>query len=598
MANRLFTVKPIQQLMEEVQDKTHGLKRSLSKLNLITLGIGAIIGAGIFVLTGQAAASYAGPAIVISFMISGFACAMAGLCYAEFASMIPIAGSAYTYSYATLGEFLAWIIGWDLILEYLFAAATVSVGWSGYVVSFMKDFGIYLPPELTAATGTVLYEIPNIGWKALANVSPDLLSKIDIETLPQITCIMNVPAMFVIFILSTLLVIGIRESANFNNIMVITKVSVIILFIAIGFAFIKTGNWHPFIPPNTGEWGHFGWSGILRGAGVIFFAYIGFDAVSTAAQEARNPQRDMPVGILGSLGISTILYILMAIVLTGIVSYTALNVADPVAVGVDAMGKGLFWLRPIIKIAAIAGLSSVILVMLLGQPRIFFSMAKDGLLPAVFSRVHARFKTPYFSTIVTGTSAIILAGILPINILGELVSIGTLLAFVIVCASVLVLRKTKPDIHRPFKTPWMPYVPVLGALICLVQMISLPPDTWARLIIWMEIGMTIYFTYSIRKSKIRIKDAMIPSTTISRYYAINLIVFNLISIVLFLIEQDKIIFFIWIYAGIEFLIRIICMVWAYSIAKHQGRNKIAWTFYSFFLPAVSLIILSYQKKNI
>jgi APA family basic amino acid/polyamine antiporter len=522
--NQLFVTKPLDQLMVESKE-SGGLKRSLSALNLTTLGIGAIIGAGIFVLTGQAAAQYAGPAIVLSFIISGLACAAAGLCYAEFASMIPIAGSAYTYSYATLGEFLAWIIGWDLILEYLFAASTVSVGWSGYVVSFLKDLNIYIPPQFIGASGTVLVNVPDMGWKPLTDAFAQTLvaSGINVDTLSHITCILNLPAMFVVALLSTLLVIGIKESANFNNIMVITKVSVIILFIVLGFMFVKAANWHPFIPPNAvestpiseygsfWEWlkayshsfGKFGIGGIFRGAGVIFFAYIGFDAVSTAAQEAKNPQRDMPIGILGSLTISTVLYILVAIVLTGIVSYTALNVPDPVAVGVDAMGKGMFWLRPIVKIAAIAGLSSVILVMLLGQPRIFFTMAKDGLLPPVFAKVHPKFKTPYISTIVTGSVAMIIAGILPISILGELVSIGTLLAFIIVCVSVLVLRKSKPDIHRPFKTPWVPVIPIMGALICFVQMAALPVDTWLRLIIWMAIGFCIYFFYGVKHSKAR-----------------------------------------------------------------------------------------------
>jgi APA family basic amino acid/polyamine antiporter len=522
--NQLFVTKPLDQLMVESKE-SGGLKRSLSALNLTTLGIGAIIGAGIFVLTGQAAAQYAGPAIVLSFIISGLACAAAGLCYAEFASMIPIAGSAYTYSYATLGEFLAWIIGWDLILEYLFAASTVSVGWSGYVVSFLKDLNIFIPPQFIGASGTVLVNVPDMGWKPLTDTFAQTLaaSGINVDTLSHITCILNLPAMFVVALLSTLLVIGIKESANFNNIMVITKVSVIILFIVLGFMFVKAANWHPFIPPNAvestpiseygsfWEWlkayshsfGKFGIGGIFRGAGVIFFAYIGFDAVSTAAQEAKNPQRDMPIGILGSLTISTVLYILVAIVLTGIVSYTALNVPDPVAVGVDAMGKGMFWLRPIVKIAAIAGLSSVILVMLLGQPRIFFTMAKDGLLPPVFAKVHPKFKTPYISTIVTGSVAMIIAGILPISILGELVSIGTLLAFIIVCISVLVLRKSKPDIHRPFKTPWVPVIPIMGALICFVQMAALPVDTWLRLIIWMAIGFCIYFFYGVKHSKAR-----------------------------------------------------------------------------------------------
>ncbi|MGA2822945.1 MAG: amino acid permease [Bacteroidales bacterium] len=505
MASRLFSTKSIDDLMSQASDSKTGFKRTLTATNLTTLGIGAIIGAGIFVLTGQAAAQYAGPAIVISFIISGLACGFAGLCYAEFASMIPIAGSAYTYAYATLGEFLAWIIGWDLILEYLFAASTVSVGWGGYVVSFLHDFGIHIPTAFTAATGSVLVNIPNIGWQQVTTnlVSNLHLQGIDINTLPHVTAILNLPAMFVIVVLSLLLVIGIRESANFNNVMVITKVSVIILFIAIGIAFIKNGNWHPFIPKNTGVWGHYGWSGILRGAGVIFFAYIGFDAVSTAAQEAKNPQKHMPIGILGSLGISTVLYILVALVLTGIVSYTVLNVADPVAVGVNAMGNGMFWLRPIVKIAAIAGLSSVILVMLLGQPRIFFSMSKDGLLPSVFSKVHPKFRTPYVSTLVTGSVAMVLAGILPISTLGELVSIGTLLAFVIVCLSILVLRRTSPGLKRPFRTPFVPFIPILGALICFIQMAALPLNTWLRLIIWMGIGFIIYFTYGIRRSKLR-----------------------------------------------------------------------------------------------
>jgi len=502
--SKLFATKPISQLLTESKSD-QGLRRTLSATNLTTLGIGAVIGAGIFVLTGQAAAQYAGPAIVISFLISGFACLLAGLCYAEFASMIPISGSAYTYAYATMGEFMAWIIGWDLILEYLFAASTVAVGWSGYVVSFLKDFGLIIPAQFTAAWGSVLVEIPNIGWKSL---TPELIknltdSGIGIDSLPHLTAILNLPAMFIVAAVSLLLLIGIRESAGFNNVMVFIKVFVILLFIGIGAFFITKANWKPFIPENTGEWGHYGWSGIFRGAAVIFFAYIGFDAVSTAAQEAKNPQRDMPIGILGSLGISTVLYILVAIVLTGIVSYTFLNVSDPIAVGVDAMGSGLFWLRPIIKIAAIAGLSSVILVLLMGQPRIFYSMSKDGLLPPIFSKIHPRFKTPYTSTLITGSIALVLAGILPINILGELVSIGTLLAFAIVCVGIVILRIKRPDIKRSFKTPFSPFVPILGAGICILQMLSLPWETWARLIIWMTLGFIIYFTYGIRKSKLR-----------------------------------------------------------------------------------------------
>jgi len=507
---KIFQTKSLNQLISDSTDKENGFKKTLSAVNLTTLGIGAIIGAGIFVLTGQAAAQYAGPAIVISFIISGMACAFAGLCYAEFAAMIPISGSAYTYAYSTLGELLAWIIGWDLILEYLFAASTVSVGWSGYMVSFLNDFGINIPAYLTAATGTVLANIPDIGWKPITEqLTKELAGKgILINTLPQVTALFNLPAMLIIAVITCLLIVGIKESANFNSIMVIVKVAVIILFIVIGFQFIKTVNWHPFIPDevvDSAGKSHFGWMGVLRASGVIFFAYIGFDAVSTAAQEAKNPQKHMPIGILGSLSISTILYILVALVLTGLVSYTSLNVADPIAVGVNAMGEGMFWLRPIIKIAAIAGLSSVILVMMLGQPRIFFSMSKDGLLPPVFSKVHPKFKTPYISTIITGFVAMILGGVLPINILGELVSIGTLLAFVIVCISIIVLRKAKPDVPRPFRTPWVPLVPILGAVICFVQMLALPLDTWLRLFIWMALGFVIYFVYGIKKSKLRNK---------------------------------------------------------------------------------------------
>ncbi len=502
MRKKIFTTKPIDQIMQESEGKS-GLRRTLSATNLTTLGIGAIIGAGIFVITGQAAAQYAGPAILISFIISGIACAFAGLCYAEFASMIPIAGSAYTYAYATMGEFFAWLIGWDLILEYLFAASTVSVGWSGYVVSFLNDFGVHIPAYLTAATGSTLINVPGAGWvQETTQLIKELAVKgIDAASLPQEVAWFNLPAMFIIAVLTTLLVIGIKESANFNNVMVIVKVSVIVLFIIIGFFFVKTANWKPFIPPNTGEFGHFGWSGIFRAAGVIFFAYIGFDAVSTAAQEAKNPRRDMPIGIMGSLGVSTILYILVAIVLTGIVSYTFLNVADPMAVGVNALGDGMFWLRPIIKIAAIAGLSSVILVMMLGQPRIFYSMSNDGLLPPIFSKVHPKFRTPYVSTILTGSVAMIFAGILPISVLSELVSIGTLLAFTIVCIGIIVLRKTRPELPRPFRTPWVPLIPILGAVVCLAQMVSLPFDTWLRLMIWMGLGFLIYFLYSVKHSK-------------------------------------------------------------------------------------------------
>ena len=485
----LFRRKTVASLQEAIA-ADHSLKRALGAGNLVLLGIGAIIGAGIFVLTGQAAAAYAGPAIVFSFILAGLACGFAGLCYAEFSAMIPISGSAYTYGYATLGEFVAWIIGWDLILEYLFAASTVAVGWSGYTVSLLKDMGINIPAEYTGApyTHAVATEVP---WWNFWGLFAHGWSRTG--------AVINVPAMFIVFVITVLLVIGIKESANFNNVIVGIKMTVILAFIAFGMAYINRENWVPFVPPATDP-GHFGIGGIARGAAVIFFAYIGFDAVSTAAQEAKNPQRDMPIGILGSLAICTVLYIAVALVLTGIVKYDQLNVPDPIAVGINAAGPGLAWLRPIVKIGAIAGLSSVILVMLLGQPRIFYTMSKDGLLPPVFARVHPRFQTPWIASIVTGLAAMLMAGLFPIGLLGELVSIGTLLAFAIVCGGVLVLRKTDPNIPRPFKTPMVPLVPILGIGFCLYLMISLPKDTWARLVVWMGIGLLIYFTYGRRHS--------------------------------------------------------------------------------------------------
>jgi len=487
----LFRRKDIAGLQAEVATD-QSLKRALGPVNLVLLGIGAIIGAGIFVLTGQAAAAYAGPAIVWSFVLAGTACALAGLCYAEFSSMIPVAGSAYTYGYATLGELIAWIIGWDLILEYLFAASTVAVGWSGYVVSFLKDVGITIPAQFTSAP-YVHTVVPGAEWWNVWRLFTEGWSSTG--------AVLNLPAMFIVAFITILLIIGISESATFNNAIVVIKVTVVLLFIAFGLAYINRDNWVPFIPPQEGP-GKYGVSGILRGAAVIFFAYIGFDAVSTAAQEAKKPQRDMPIGILGSLAICTVLYIAVSLVLTGIVKYTQLAVPDPIAVGVNAAGPALAWLRPIVKIGAIAGLTSVILVMLLGQPRIFYTMSKDGLLPPVFAAVHPKFRTPWLASLVTGAFAMAMAGLLPIGLLGELVSIGTLLAFAIVCAGVLVLRYTDPERPRPFRTPWVPVVPTLGILACVYLMIQLPKDTWARLIVWMAIGLAIYFLYGRRHSKV------------------------------------------------------------------------------------------------
>ncbi|GAB6008967.1 amino acid transporter [Bacteroidia bacterium] len=459
-----------------------GLKRTLGTGNLVALGIGAIIGTGIFVLTGTAAANYAGPALTISFAISALGCLFAGLCYAEFASMIPVAGSAYAYSYSTLGEFIAWFIGWDLILEYLFAAGTVAVGWSGYVVSLFDSIGLHIPTSI--ALSPIGYTVQE-GFYLTGSV-------------------LNFPAMFIVALMSVLLILGIKQSATLNNLIVIIKVVVILLFIGFGIAYVSTDNWAPYIPAETSP-GHFGWSGILRGAGVIFFAYIGFDAVSTAAQEAKNPQKDMPKGILYSLLICTVLYVAVTAVLTGIVHYSELDHPAPIAYAIDKVGGSLLWLSPLIKIGAIAGLSSVVLVMMLGQSRIFYSMSKDGLLPHFFSGVHKRYGTPYKSTILTGFASALIAGILPINILGELVSIGTLMAFVIVCISIIVLRRTNPGINRPFRTPLVPLVPILGAGICLIQMLYLPWDTWLRLIVWMFIGFIIYFTYGIKHSKLNNK---------------------------------------------------------------------------------------------
>jgi basic amino acid/polyamine antiporter, APA family len=452
-----FSTKSLDDLRAEAA--RGALRRSLGPLNLTALGIGSIIGTGIFVLTGTAASQNAGPALVFSMIISAIGCAFSGLCYAEFASMVPVAGSAYTYAYATAGELFAWIIGWDLILEYALSTSTVAVGWSGYFVSLMRDAGITFPAALAAPPS-------------------------------------NLPAAFIVALVATLLVIGIKESADTNTVLVIVKTIVLVVFVVAGAAYVNRANLTPLVPPNAGQFGRFGWSGVLRGAGVMFFAYIGFDAVSTAAQEAKNPARDMPIGILGSLGICTVLYVLVAIVLLGIVPYQRLNVADPLAVGIDA--TGLTWLSPVIKIAALFGLFSTMIVTLLAQTRIFYSMSRDGLLPPIFAAVHPRFRTPHLSTILTGSIIALVSMLTPIDLLAQLVSIGTLLAFVLVSIGVVILRRTLPDAPRPFRTPGVPWVPLAGAAICLAQMVGLPVATWERLLIWLVAGLVLYVAYGRR----------------------------------------------------------------------------------------------------
>ena len=486
-------------------------------MNLTTLGIGAIIGAGFFALTGTAAAQNAGPAVALSFVVGGIACAFAGLCYAEMASTVPVAGSAYTYAYATMGEFIAWLIGWDLILEYMVGATAVAISWSGYVVSFLHDLGINLPPQFTSAPGTKLINVPDAvadqihmrhGWTGLdgfvetvAQFAKRTHEAIDYTAFEQVTALLNVPAMLIVVLVTALLVVGIQESARVNNVIVIVKVAVVLAFIGFGFAHFSSANWGgKFIPDNTGKFGEFGWSGIFRAAGLVFFAYIGFDAVSTTAQEAKNPKRDMPIGIIGSLLICTVLYVLGALVMTGVVNYRLLDVPDPVAVAIDA--TGMKWLSFIVKIGAIAGLSSVILVMLLSQPRIFFAMSKDGLLPEAVARIHPKFRTPWITTIITGIIVMIAAGLLPIHVAGELTSIGTLFAFAVVSAGVLYLRITQPEVERPFKTPLVWFTAPMGVLSAVALMLTLKGDTWVRLVVWMAIGLVIYFVYGIRHSRL------------------------------------------------------------------------------------------------
>ena len=450
------------------------LRRALGPFQLIGIGIGIIIGAGIFVSTGTTAANFAGPSVMISYLIAGFGCALAGLCYAEFAAMIPVAGSAYSYTFATLGQFLAWVIGWDLILEYLAAASAVAVGWAGYFNGLMADLGIIIPEKFSSA--------PFI-WKG----GMDLVAS---------GAVVNIPSAVLIGLLTVLLVIGIRASATFNGIMVLLKLAVVFLVIGFGLSHVQAANLTPFIPPNTGTWGAYGWSGIIRASGVVFFAYIGFDCVSAAAQESKNPQRNMPIGILGSLALCTVLYVLMCIVMTGVTKYTNLAVAQPVSVAVMAMGPGLDWLVKLTHLGATLGLGTVVLGLLLGQSRIFYAMSRDGMLPEVFGTVHPKFRTPYISTIGIGVVAAALSAFLPEDLLIEMVAIGTLAAFVLVCLSVIILRKTHPEVPRAFRTPLVPWVPIGGMLVCFGMMAGLPGATWIRFILWGAIGLVVYFLYA------------------------------------------------------------------------------------------------------
>ncbi len=494
----LFRRKEISKIIVESESGEHTLKKTLSATSLVALGIGAIIGAGLFSITGVAAAENAGPAITISFIIAAVGCAFAGLCYAEFASMIPVAGSAYTYSFATMGTLLAWTIGWDLVLEYAVGAATVASSWSGYLYKLFHIMNIDFPRQL------VMTPFDHVYMKD-GKVIPEMINGVanpDLSGATLIKGIMNLPAVFIVVAMSLLLVKGTKESALVNGLIVLLKVSVVILFIALGWSYINVTNYEPYIPVNTGEFGHFGWSGIVRAAAIVFFAYIGFDAVSTAAQEAKNPKRDMPIGILVSLVICTVLYILFAHVMTGLAHYTEFK-ADPtdrLAPVATALSHTPYaWLKTSVIVAILAGYSSVILVMLMGQSRVFFSMSKDKLLPSFFSEVHPNFKTPWKSNLLMCLFVSLFAAFVPGSIVGEMTSIGTLFAFILVCAGVLVMRKTMPDAPRAFRTPLVPLVPILGIVVCFFMMAFLPLDTWIRLIVWMGIGFVIFFGYSVKR---------------------------------------------------------------------------------------------------
>lgn len=477
----LLRTKPIADLQREASAE-HGYRRTLGPLSLVSLGIGSVVGAGIFVLAGTSAAQYAGPAIALSFVFSGIACLFAGLCYAELASMIPVSGSAYTYTYATLGEFLAWVVGWCLVLEYLFSGAAVAVSWSGAVRDIALEFGVTLPSALSSAPLAVE------GGRLLATGA-----------------FVNLPAVFISLALTYVLYIGIRESATVNDLMVFVKVGVLVALVGYGLWYllknpaVAKANLVPFIPENTGTFGEYGWSGVFRGAAAIFFAYVGFDCVSAAAQETKNPQRDMPIGLLGTLGVVSVLFIAVSFVLTGMIHYRKLDVDAPFIFALQQVGAPAFF-RYLIEAATLAGLTSVILVSLLGQPRIFYSMSRDGLLPPLFARIHPRYGTPHVTTWITGISCAVISGLFPLDLLGELISIGTMLAFSLVCAGVLVLRRTRPDLPRPFRTPLVPLVPLLGIASCALQMYFLPLITWLNLVIWMSLGLAVYFGYSRRNS--------------------------------------------------------------------------------------------------
>lgn len=480
----IWKTKPLSVLLGEASESEKGLKRTLSSRSLVALGVGAIIGAGLFSLTGIAAADHAGPAVTISFILAAVGCAFAGLCYAEFASMIPVAGSAYTYSYATMGEFMAWIIGWDLVLEYALGAATVGVSWSRYLLELLAKYNIHLPPDLICSP-----------WETLTLSNGTVIEG----------GIVNLPAIFIVSLLSLLLIKGTKESASLNNFLVVVKVAVVIIFIVLGWKFIDPTNYTPYIPENTGVFGEFGWSGIAAGAGTVFFAFIGFDAVSTAAQEAKNPQKGMPIGILGSLVICTLLYVLFSHVMTGLVPYYKFaGDAKPAATAFAVTGYD--FLQTGLIVAILAGYTSVMLVMLMGQSRVFYTMSKDGLLPPFFSEIHAKFRTPWKTNIFFLVFVSLFAGLVPVSDLGHMVSIGTLLAFVLVCIGVMVMRHKMPEAPRAFRTPWVPFVPVAGIVICLALMYSLPNESWARLVVWMALGIVIYFIYGKKNSKLNNPD--------------------------------------------------------------------------------------------